>query len=138
MFSVKGILETVVSPISKAYQSGQERKKAADSAKAKIALAKQNNDYNLKLNDAEWESLSKKSENETWKDEYVTVIVTSPFVLLFMASIISGWTGDMRYLNAVNLGITNIKNLDVDLGELMYLVVVAAVSIKGYGILRNK
>lgn len=137
MFSVKGILETVVSPISKAYQSRQERKKAIDSAKAKIELAKQNNNYNLKLNDAEWESLSKKNENETWKDEYVTIIITSPFVLLFIASIISGWTGDMKYLNAVNLGITNIKNLDVDLGELMYLVVLAAVSIKGYGILRN-
>jgi len=137
MFSVKGILETVVSPISKAYQSRQERKKAIDSAKAKIELAKQNNNYNLKLNDAEWESLSKKNENETWKDEYVTIIITSPFVLLFIASIISGWTGDMKYLNAVNLGITNIKNLDVDLGELMYLVVLAAVSIKGYGILRK-
>ena len=135
--TIKAIFDTVASPISKAYQSKQKRKQSAESAKAKIQLAKQTSEFKLELNDDEWEALSKKNENETWKDEYVTIIITSPFVLLFVASIISGWTGDMRYLDAVNLGISNIKDLDVDLGKLMYLVVLAAVSIKGVGVLRK-
>ncbi len=128
---LSSFLGTLVSPISDAYQSRQKRKQAAESAKAKIALAKQDSAYELELNDDEWEALSKSNENNTWKDEYVTIIITSPFVLLFLAAIISGFTGDMRYLDSVNLGIQQLKALDVNLGELMFVVVLAAVSIKG-------
>jgi len=75
--------------------------------------------------------LSKQAENGTWKDEYVTIVITSPFVLLFVASIWSGVTGDSTFVGAVNLGIENLKNLGVDLGYLMGVVVLAAVGIKG-------
>jgi len=135
--SVWNMVTGLFSPISEAYQSNQKRKQASESAQAKLALAKVNNDYQLDLNNDEWEALSKQNEGGTWKDEYVTVIITSPFVLLFLASIVSSASGDMTYLNAVNLGIENIKNLGIDLGELMYVVVLAAVSIKGIGCMRK-
>ena len=131
-------LSLVVSPITKAYETNQKRKQARESADAKIKFAKQDNNYKLDLNEQEWEALSKKSEDGTWKDEYVTIIITSPFVLLFIASVVSGFTGDMKYLDSVNLGIENIKSLGVDLGELMYVVVLAAVSIKGVTFLEDK
>ncbi len=130
---LSSFLGTLVSPISDAYQTREKRKQAAESAKAKIALAKQDSAYQLELNDDEWEALSKSNENNTWKDEYVTIIITSPFVLLFLSAIISGFTGDMRYLDSVNLGIQQLRDLDVNLGELMFIVVLAAVSIKGVG-----
>lgn len=126
-------VKALVSPISSAYQTNQKRKQAKESADAKIKLARQDSEYKLDLTTAEWEAISKKNENETWKDEYVTIIITSPFVLVFLASIHAGYTGDMKLLNAVNLGIENLKNLGVNLGDLMYIVVLAAVSIKGYG-----
>jgi hypothetical protein len=134
---IKGLVGAIANPVSQAYQTNQKRKQSAESAKAKISLAKQTNDYKLELNEDEWESLSKQSENGTWKDEYVTIIITSPFVLLFVASIVSGFTGDMTYLKAVNLGIQNLKELGIKLDDLMYVVVLAAVSIKGLGSLRN-
>ncbi|MEM6406179.1 MAG: hypothetical protein AAF669_06275, partial [Pseudomonadota bacterium] len=117
--------------LSEAYQTRQKRKQAAESAKAKLAMAKQSGDSKLELNDDEWEAVSKQNEDGTWKDEYITVIITSPFVLLFLSAITSSLAGDMRYLNAVNLGIQQLKSLGVDLGELMFIVVLAAVSIKG-------
>lgn len=132
--ALKTLVQAVASPIAGAYQSKQERKKSFETAQAKIQLAKQGNDYKLNLTAAEWEAQSKKVENETWKDEYITIVITSPFVLLFVASILSGWTGDMRYLNAVNLGIENLQKLNIDLGKLMTWVVLAALSIKGYGV----
>ena len=129
MFS--SIFGSVVEPLSEAYQTRQKRKQAAESAKAKLAMAKQSGDSKLELNDDEWEAVSKQNEDGTWKDEYITVIITSPFVLLFLSAITSSLAGDMRYLNAVNLGIQQLKSLGVDLGELMFIVVLAAVSIKG-------
>ena len=130
-------LSSIISPVAKVYQAKQERKKAAETAKAKLVMAKQDSSYQLDLKESEWEAMAKHNEAGSWKDEYVTVIITSPFVLLFLAAIVSGFTGDMRYLDAVNLGLESLKNLGVELGELLTIVVLAAVSIKGIGMIRR-
>lgn len=138
MSFLTGIFNVIAAPIANAYKSRQKRKQANERAQAKIQYAKQDNDYKLELNEDEWEALSKKNEGGTWKDEYVTILITSPIALLFIAAAASVLTGDNIYLEAVNKGIESIKALGVDLGELMYIVVLAAVSIKGIGSLRNK
>lgn len=127
----------VAKPVATAYKSRQDRKQALESGKNKLAMAAQDSSYKLDLKAAEWEALSKQNEKESWKDEYVTIIITSPFVLLFVASIASGYTGDMRYVDSVNMGIQSLKGLGVDLGELLKIVVLAAVSIKGFGLLKR-
>ena len=124
-------LTVLISPLVDVFVTRQETKRKAESAKASIMLAKQQGETKHMLNIDEWEAISKQAESGTWKDEYVTIVITSPFVLLFVASIYSGVTGDLTLLDAVNLGISNIKNLGVDLGELMYIVILAAVGIKG-------
>ena len=135
--TIGSFLSSLASPIAKVYQAKQERKQAVETGKAKLVMAKQDSSYQLDMKESEWEAVSKHNEAGSWKDEYVTVIITSPLVLLFIASLASGYTGDMRYLDAVNLGISNLKNLDIDLGELLKIVVLAAVSIKGMGMLRR-
>jgi hypothetical protein len=127
----------VANPISKVFQAKEERKKAVETANAKLAQAKQDSSYKLDLSDSEWEAISKQGEKDSWKDEYVTVIITSPFVLLFIAGMVSGYTGDLKYIGAVNAGIESLKQLDVDLGDLLKIVVLAAVSIKGIGLIRK-
>jgi len=128
---ILSVLGGLVSPIANAYKAKQDVKIKANEAKASITLAKQNGETQHILNVDQWEALSKQAENGTWKDEYVTIVITSPFVLLFIASIWSGITGDPTFVDAVNLGIENLKNLGVDLGYLMGVVVLAAVGIKG-------
>lgn len=137
LMGVFNILKGLVSPISEAYKAKQELKKAKESASAKLSMAKQDSEFKLNFTHAEWEALSKQNEDGTWKDEYITVIITSPFILLFIAGVITGFTGDQSYLYSVNTGIKALKELGVDLGELMYVVVLAAVSIKGLGIIRK-
>jgi type II secretory pathway pseudopilin PulG len=129
--SILGILGTLVSPVANAYKAKQDVKIKANEAQASITLAKQSGETQHTLNRDQWEALSKQAENGTWKDEYVTIVITSPFVLLFVASVVSGFTGDMRFVDAVNLGIANLSNLGIDLGYLMSIVVLAAVGIKG-------
>jgi type II secretory pathway pseudopilin PulG len=129
--SIMGILGTIVSPIANAYKAKQDVKIKANEALASITMAKQSGETQHTLNRDQWEALSKQAENGTWKDEYVTIVITSPFVLLFIASVVSGFTDDMRFVNAVNLGIYNLSNLGIDLGYLMSIVVLAAVGIKG-------
>ena len=134
---LQSLLGVLAAPISKAYQAKQTRKAAAESAQAKLKLVGQEKRFDLDLKEAEWEALAKQQESASWKDEYVTLIITSPFVLLFLAATASGYSGDMRYLDAVNLGLESLKSLGVELGELLKIVVLAAVSIKGMGLLRK-
>ncbi len=129
--SILSVLGGLVSPIANAYKAKQDVKIKANEAKASITLAKQAGDLQHTLNADQWEALSKQSEHGTWKDEYVTIVITSPFVLLFIGSMWSGFTGDSTFVDAVNLGIENLKNLGIDLGYLMSIVVLAAVGIKG-------
>ena len=133
----QSLLGALVAPISKSYQAKQARQAAAESAQAKLKLAGQEKRFDLNLKEAEWEALAKQQEPASWKDEYVTLIITSPFVLLFFAAMASGYSGDMRYLDSVNLGLESLKALGVELGELLKIVVLAAVSIKGMGLLRK-
>lgn len=135
--AISSLLGAVVSPVAKVFQAKEARKQAAESATAKLARARQDSGYKLDMKDSEWEALSKHNEAGSWKDEYVTVIVTSPFVLLFIAAMVTGYTGNQAYLDSVNLGIKSIQDLGVDMGELMRIVVLAAVSIKGIGLLKR-
>ena len=129
--SILSVLGGLVSPIANAYKAKQDVKIKATEAKASITLAKQAGDLQHTLNADQWEALSKQAEGGTWKDEYVTIVITSPFVLLFIGSMWSGFTGDSTFVDAVNLGIENLRNLGIDLGYLMSIVVLAAVGIKG-------
>jgi hypothetical protein len=137
IFAFQRLVGALAAPIAKAYQAKQDRQAAAESAQAKLKLAGQEKRFNLNLKKAEWEALAKRQEPNSWKDEYVTLIITSPFALLFVAAMVSGYSGDMRYLDSVNLGLESLKSLGVELGELLNIVVLAAVSIKGMGLLRK-
>jgi len=83
---LQSLLGALAAPISKAYQAKQTRKAAAESAQAKLKLVGQEKRFDLDLKEAEWEALAKQQESASWKDEYVTLIITSPFVLLFLAA----------------------------------------------------
>ncbi|WP_417790766.1 hypothetical protein [Terasakiella pusilla] len=131
------IFSGLTKPLSDAYSAYIARKAAKDTAEAKLKMAKQSGDFDIKLSDAEWEAISKRNESGTWKDEYVTLIITSPFVLLFVSAVLSAWTGDPRYIESAKAGIEALKNLGVDLGDLMAVVVVAAVSMKGIGAIKK-
>ncbi len=118
--------------VAKFFTKKQERKLAESTAQAKLAQSKQDGNASIQLNDSEWEALSKKGEGDTWKDEYVTIIITLPIPLILLGAIVAAFTGDTKLLDGVNEGISNLATLGLDMGELMWVVVLAAVGIKGY------
>lgn len=124
-------LSVLVTPVSKAFVSVQQRKQAKDSAKAKIKMAKQNNDYNLQMTDTEWEALGKHTESDSWKDEWVTLVITLPIPVIFLGAIYSAFTGDPTFIEAVDSGVTAILTLLPNFHNILEIVVYAAISIKG-------
>lgn len=128
--SALGFLSVLVKPLTSVYEAYIDRKKTKDSLKSKAALAKQADATNVTLTDAEWELASKQLENSSWKDEYVTIVITSPLVGILGGAVYHAFTEDDRVLTGVMDGIEAIGTLGIDMGLLMEIVVLAAVGLK--------
>jgi len=108
----------------------QELRQATQSAKAKLEIIKHTGKQDLDITDAEWESLSLQTQNNSWKDEWVTIIITIPIPMILFGAIWYVYTGDISLLDGIILGLDKLKALGVDMGFLMKAVVLAAIGIK--------
>lgn len=123
-------LSSLIAPVAGIFQAKEERKTIAEVARGKIAQSKLDSETNVQLTDAEWESLTAGGLGESWKDEYVTLVITSPLLLIMGGSIYQAFTGDDRLLVGINLALGSLTALNVDMGFLMSAVVMAAVGLK--------
>ena len=128
--NILGVVPTLVKGVTEVFKARETRKLTQVTAKSKLAAAKQGNEHEVTLTDAEWESLNVDKLDRSWKDEYVTIIITCPIPLILIAAIVAAFTSDTRTLDGVTAGLTALSTLGVDMGFLMNAVVLAAVGLK--------
>lgn len=133
---VKGFFSAIISPITKAYETRQIRKQAQETAKAKLVQSRQDNNFQLQLNEQEWEALSKSNEGDTWKDEYLTIVVTLPYLNTFICNMASVLLGDPVYAKAANAANDSLRSLGIDIGGSFDIVLYAGLSIRGFKLLK--
>ena len=131
MVGIASIIQGVVGPVAGIFQANIERKSAAETGKAKLLMAKEDGDTEITLKDKEWEAIAVKSTQGSWKDEYVTIVITSPLVLLILGALIQAIFQYDGVLDGVSLALDRLALLNVDMGALMYIVVLAAIGFKG-------
>lgn len=127
---ILGGVGKIIEPVAGVFLKRQERKILKNSANAKIELAKQSGDQELKLTDAEWENASLKTQEDSWKDEYVTVIITLWIPILLVGCIYGAFTGDMSIVNGIKETLVIVKETGIDLGDLTKIVVFGAIGLK--------
>ena len=126
------ILSTLAQGVVGFFTKKQDIKKTAEIAKAKLLHAKESNNQEISLTDAEWESLSVKTQDETWKDEYITVVITSPIVTLMVGNIMAafGMPEGVAVVEGTKEAIKDLIVLGMDYGFLIGAVTMAAVGLK--------
>lgn len=123
-------ISAVVGVIGSAFEARETRKTQQKSLDAKIAMKRDDNSTNIVFNEQDWELMSKRNENESWKDEWITLIISLPIPMLFL-SVFLGVLFDVPLLiTAVNDAIKALKDLIPNYEYLLGLVVTAALSIK--------
>ena len=115
-------------PIADMVNKRQERKMAAEAARAKLAQAVQSGAQELNLNKDEWEQLQVKGMADTWKDEYVTVSVVSIFNLILVGGIMAAY-GHTQVLEGVALAISSLTASGVDVGFLLEAAILAGLGL---------
>lgn len=128
--SVLGVVSALAKPVTDVLLKRSERKAAKDTLRAKAAMKKQGDQTDITLTDAEWETAAQAQQDGTWKDEFVTLCVMYPYIGLFAGTTYLAFTGDSRLLDGTKEGIEALQSLGVDVGELMWIVVLAAVGLK--------
>lgn len=126
------LVSTVVGGITGFFTKKQEIKQARVSARAKLDSLKEQGSQTLELTDAEWESLSIQTQQDSWKDEYITLIITSPFITILLGSIGAalGYEWGTEVVNGTVQGLQEMKSLGMDYGTIINAVVFAAVGLK--------
>jgi len=126
------LISTAISAVSGFFSKKQEIKKAKVTARAKLEQARQEGQQSLEMTDAEWESLSVQTQNDSWKDEFITLIITSPFITILVGSIGSamGYNWGPQVVNGTVEGLKQMTNLGMDYGLILNAVVFAAVGLK--------
>lgn len=123
-------IATVVSAVSSAYKKREDRKINKQSGDAKLSQMKQGDATSVTLTDAEGEAVMAANADGTWKDEYVTIVITAPIAIIIAGAVYFAFSGDDRLINA---GIDSIKALTeagIDMGFLMQAVVLSAIGLK--------
>lgn len=125
---IKQIIGAVIAPITEVIRIKQERKVQRDVARAKLAQAKQAGETEVTLKDAELEVVLANQMEKSWKDEFVTIVILLPYILIFIGGVSAAF-GEPRVLEGVSLSIQTLVAADVDVGTLMTAVVFSAIGL---------
>lgn len=129
-----GILDKLTGGVAEAaagaFNKRTERKIQQDALKGKLAEKRIDSATQIELSEKEWEILSKKAEESTWKDEFITVTVMSIFIIIIVGGILSAF-GFPEVLEGIKIAIEELNAAlnGTTLGHIMSVTVYAGLGV---------
>ena len=120
---ISGLVSGLVSPITNHFTKKNDNKTKVKQQQIQRLM---NSDDQL----AEWESIQAESGNNSWKDEWITLIITLPIPVIFVSVILSVLFENPLIAESAKAGVTAIKELVPNYAELLYIVCLAAIGVK--------
>ena len=105
--------------------TGKTRKEALSGALGKIAANKESGAA-PDLSPEELSTVATRSQKDSWKDEFVTIITLAPIGLLIVGAVVQWWTGDRTLYDSASGVFTVLRGADIDLYHVIIVTVVAA------------
>jgi len=114
------MLQNLIGPIANLagtwMSNKQEEKQAKHQAKMSVIQ-----------NDANWESKMAEASGNSWKDEYLVLLLTSPVVAIMFGAM----TDQPEIIERVKSGLETLEMLPDWLSYLLYVAVTASFGVKG-------
>ena len=123
-------ITAIVKGVSSFVSKKQEITANKERAVAKLKQSKQEGQQHIILTDAEGEAMLANGLAGSWKDEYVTIIITFPIVLIIIGVLYAVLTGDTRVLDSGTQAIKALNDVGIDMPFLMNAVVLSAIGLK--------
>lgn len=129
-----GLLGKIIDKIGAAFQARQQAREARAAVEAKIQLAQVEHAGRVELAGHEIQVLQTKNAGDSWKDEYVTLLVSVPILVSVVGSLVSIVEAEIgaRLIRAAG-EIANIMTGDfVEFPTLWMVVVTTALGTKPF------
>lgn len=98
------------------------------SNKAEKAQAKHERDVAVIKGDQSWDQIQAENSGDSWKDEYLTVVITAPMIVMFIAASF----GNMEVVAQLEQAFIVVKTkVPEEYWTLMYVCFAASFGIKG-------
>tara|TARA_Y100000780_G_scaffold162405_1_gene147195 strand:- start:265 stop:681 length:417 start_codon:yes stop_codon:yes gene_type:complete len=123
-------ITAIVKGVSGFVSKKQEITANKEKAIAKLKQSQQEGQQHIILTDAEGEAMLANGLAGSWKDEYVTIIITFPIVLIIIGVLYAVLTGDTRVLDSGTQAIKALNDVGIDMPFLMNAVVLSAIGLK--------
>ena len=78
---------------------------------------------------ADWEHEAIRASKGSWKDEYLTLVFSSPLVLQVVGSIVYAFTGNLRLLEAADMIYSAFDRVGLDYTQIMLLIIGASFGV---------
>ena len=114
------------------FNKRETRKMQARAIDGKIAQAKESGEKQVVFNEQEIDMIAKRNEGATWKDEYITVIMTLPLVTTLFAAFLGTLLGNPEYMMAAVEANNAVKDLVPNYQELLGVTIVAGLGYRAY------
>ena len=122
----------VIKAVTDTIQKRQNRKASEQQAEAKLKLAKAVQAGKVELADHEIQVLRTKGQVDSWKDEYVLILVSLPILVGTVGAIVTIW--DLETGGRIMTASTRIADLMtgkyIDYAELWLMVASASMGLK--------
>ena len=126
---ISGAVRGLVSPIMGFFEKREDRKRTIQTIHAKTAQARQEGETKVTLNESEWELIGQRLQGESWKDEFVTLVVFAPLITAMLGSIFAAF-GHPELSQAAAEMMRAIADMDINYGQLMYITALAALGLR--------
>ena len=115
---IVAIVKPIATSVTKIFTKKQDVKVAINKARTGVIL-----------NDQEWEMLGKAAEGGSWKDEYITIIITFPLLLMY-AGVLTDPNYTLFEASQIMMDKFNAFDTSNGYGQLLWVTILAALSIK--------
>ncbi len=125
---IAAVVSGILKPVTTILTKREDRKLARESARGKLAQAKQDGNLQVEFNDQELEHINAQAKKDTWLDEYVTVSLVSIVNAIVIGGIAAAF-GFSQVLEGVALAVTTLVEMGVEVGFLLEAVILSAVGL---------
>ena len=129
MNPILGFLGTLVKPVTDIYAKRQEIKQAKQVFKAELKKKQVDNSHKIEISDQYWEAIAAEKAGDSWKDEYVTLVITAPIPGIFLGGMLETFGYGRAMLDGILVGITQINAIGGTYGFLLEATVLAALGL---------
>lgn len=115
-------------PVASVLNKRTERKTLREGALSRLAQSAQDDTQEINLNKDEWEAINARLQDNTWKDEYVTVSIVSILNIIVLGGLATAF-GYPQVLTGIGTALKALTAAGVDMGFLMEATIMAGLGL---------